>query len=259
MKGYFTVFNRDIPYYGILMVCGFLIGGLLAVFRCKKYGIDKWEMVYASIFATVGGIIGAKLLSILTSINYIIEYNLSFLDVMQNGFVFYGGLIGGFIGLFIYVKVFHCDAMKYFNIFAVSVPFGHALGRIGCFLSGCCYGIELDSPISFTYTQSYDPNTPLNVPLLPIQLIESGCLFLLYIVLAILFHKCNKKSICFYTYLFAYPTIRFVLEFFRGDLIRGVYLLSTSQWISLAIILATLTYLIVTKTISYRKAKKGIT
>ncbi len=253
MKGYFTVFEKQIPYYGVLMLAGFLLGGLTAGFRAKKYGLSKMEMVYAACFAGVGGIVGAKLLSILTSIHLIIQYQLTFMQVMQNGFVFYGGLLGGALGLFIYVKAFKCDFVKYFEIFAVSVPLGHALGRVGCFLSGCCYGIECDCAISFTYVQAYDPNTPLGVPLLPLQLIEGACLLVLYVALEVAFYKSKREGACLLGYLFAYPTVRFVLEFFRGDAIRGIWGgLSTSQWISLAIMLAT----VIALTVRERKKQK---
>ena len=238
MSPYFTIFGRQIPYYGLLFMLGFFAGAVTALPRGKKYGIKKLDVVLAACFAAVGGLAGAKLLSVLTSIEYIIEYNLSFIDVMQNGFVFYGGLIGGVLGLFAYIKIYKINFFAMFDIFAVSVPLGHAIGRVGCFLSGCCFGIPYDGPLSYTYETSIDPNTPIGVPLLPVQLIESFCLLVLYAVLEVLFAKTSRRGISLVVYMAAYSVIRFTLEFFRGDIIRGfLFGLSTSQWISLAIML----------------------
>lgn len=238
MKPYFTVFGRDIPYYGLLFVLGFFAAALTALPRGKKYNIKVLDIVLAACFAAAGGLVGAKLLSILTSIEYIIEYQLSFIEVMQNGFVFYGGLIGGVLGLFAYVKIYKLDFLGMFDIFAVSVPLGHAMGRVGCFFSGCCYGIAYDGPLAYTYTEAIDPNTPIGVPLLPVQLIESACLLCLYIALEVIFATTKKCGLCLLVYAAAYSVIRFTLEFFRGDVVRGfLFGLSTSQWISIGIFL----------------------
>lgn len=256
MYATFTIFGREVPYYGLLFIGGLLMGAFTAVPRRNKYGIERLDIVLAAVFAAIGGIIGAKLLSILTSIDYISQlisialdpnYELTLLEaivmIFQNGFVFYGGLIGGILGLFIYVKAYKLDVLKMFDIFAVSVPLGHAMGRVGCFISGCCYGIEYDGPLSFTYTHPYDPRTdvnplgtPVGVPLLPVQLIEAACLLCLYVVLEILFRKTKRPGICLLVYAMCYCIIRFTLEFFRGDIVRGfLWGMSTSQWISMAI------------------------
>lgn len=236
MVPYFTFFGKVVPYYGLLMGLGFFSAAAVALPRGKKYCIRKLDIVLAACFAVVGGVVGAKLLAILTSIDYIIEYKLTFIQVMQGGFVFYGGLIGGIAGLLIYVKAYKLNFFEMFDIFAVSVPLGHAIGRVGCFISGCCYGIPYDGPISWTYENALDANTPIGVPLLPIQLIESGCLLVLYAVLEIIFYKTKRRGLSLVVYAAAYAVIRFVLEFFRGDVERGFLLgMSTSQWISIAI------------------------
>ena len=107
---------------------------------------------------------------------------------------------------------------------------GHGIGRIGCFLAGCCYGSETDSliAVSFHGHERY-----------PVQLIEASGLFILYFFSRnLLKRKMKVKAI--YLYLIGYSFLRFGNEFLRGDEIRGLYSgLATSQWISLAIILIT--------------------
>ena len=237
MSPYFVLFGKNIPYYGVLYSAGLLLGGCLGAIRCKKRGIQGIEAVYAACFTGIGGVIGAKILSILTSIKYIIAYSIPFMDIIKNGFVFYGGLLGGMLGLFIYCKAFKTDVLEYYDIFAVSLPIGHAIGRVGCFLSGCCYGMPYDGPLAVTYTVAADPNTPLGVPLLPIQLIEASLLVGLYIVLEVVYHKTEKRGLCTSIYLLSYAAMRFVLEFFRRDVDRGsLFGVSTSQWISMILV-----------------------
>lgn len=235
---HFTIFGKDIPYYGMLFMCGLLLGATLAALRSKRRGMVRMDVVMAACFTAIGGVLGAKLLSVLTSIKTIIENDLSFWHVLRNGFVFYGGLIGGGVGLLIYCLVYKQDPLPYCDAFAVSVPLGHALGRVGCFLSGCCYGKPYDGPLAVIYEPTVEGNPPFGVKLLPIQLIEAFCLVLLYVALEITYFKTKKKGLPFSLYVLSYAVIRFVLEFFRGDKVRGIHGgLSTSQWISLALVI----------------------
>lgn len=243
-SSYFKLFGQEIPYYGILFVVGFVIAILISLYNTKKLNIKKSEVTYAGIFAGIGGIIGAKLFSVVTSIKYIIQYDLSLVHIVKNGFVFYGGLIGGILGLFIYCKAYKLSFHDYCELFAPGLPLGHALGRIGCLFSGCCFGVKVNSGFSVIYKFSANPNTPLNTPLLPVQLIESICLILIFVACEIEVLKVPQKKLSAYTYIFSYTIIRFILEFFRNDLERGVYFLSTSQYISIALFIGTMVFFV---------------
>ena len=252
MKPYFNIFGKQIPYYGLLFAFGLILGGLTAMMRASKRTVKKSDVLCAAVFAGIFGILGAKLLSIITSIDYILEYKIPFLDVMKNGFVFYGGLIGGFLGLWLYCKIYKLPLKNFADIFAVSVPLGHAFGRIGCFLSGCCFGIPHDGFLSVVYTESVNPNTPIGVPILAIQLIEAIILLLLYFVLLLLYYKEKTIGICAIVYVAGYAIIRFILEFFRGDEERGAILgISTSQIISICLIITVCFIVVYQKLISY--------
>ena len=238
------VLGKEIPLYGLFCTLGMLVAGLVGMLICRKRELPIFDIVSSAVYVFIGGMIGSKLLFIVISLKTIIEYNVPFLDVIKGGFVFYGGLIGGALGLFICVKQFKMKLAPFLDVYAVCLPLGHALGRIGCFFGGCCYGIPHNSPISVVYTETYG-NTPLNTPLLPIQLIEAAVLFIFFVIMLIMFLK--TKTLALPTiYLFMYTIARFVLEFFRGDKERGGFLgISTSQIISLITIIALATYLII--------------
>ncbi len=235
--------SMNFSVYGLFFALGIAVSAIVAVLICKKRKIERYEIVYSGVFTMIGGVVGAKLFFLLVSIRLIIETKPSVLDLTRSGFVFYGGLVGGIAGLFIYVKKYRLDVKDFFDVFATVTPLGHALGRVGCFFGGCCYGIPHEGFPSHTYT-SVAGNAPVGIPLLPIQLIEAGCLLLLSATeLLVFIGNKGKKGTESLIYIIAYPTIRFVTEFFRGDIERGVFgLLSTSQWISLLLIFCVIIY-----------------
>ena len=232
------VFGREIPVYGLCYVAGIFLAAGVALLLCKKRGIaDRWEIAYSGIYTMVGGLVGAKLLYILVSLRQIIEQHIPIEALLKGGFVFYGGVLGGMLGLLIYCKQYKLSFFGFGDLFAVVLPLGHAVGRVGCFAAGCCYGIPYDGPLSYTYTGIHSNiTTPIGVPLLPVQLIEAAMLVLLFVFLLLVFLRHPRsRQLLAALYVLSYSVIRFTLEFFRGDSVRGVFLgLSTSQWISLA-------------------------
>ena len=144
--------------------------------------------------------------------------------------------------LYCYIK--KTDFWKYFDLVMPSVALAQGFGRIGCLLAGCCYGRETNSIFSITFQNSdFAPN---HVALIPTQIYSSVLDFLHFgILLYIARHK-KKDGQVAACYLIFYSIGRFVLEFFRGDLIRGsVGMLSTSQFISLFILVAGILILVI--------------
>jgi phosphatidylglycerol:prolipoprotein diacylglycerol transferase len=156
------------------------------------------------------------------------------------GSVFYGGLIGGAIAAFIAMKKLKTPLYPALDLITPVIPLFHAFGRIGCFLSGCCFGIE--SNVGFIYNNSIN-EAANGVRRFPVQLLESGCEFALFAVLFSLYRKGKCKGRLFPIYLTTYGVTRFLDENLRGDTYRGIWNigganLSTSQIISIAVILA---------------------
>ena len=243
-----SLFSWNLPVYGLCYFAGILLAALAAGLLCKKRGLEPIELARAALVTLCAGVLGAKLLYVAVTFRQIVEQHIPFTALLFGGFVFYGGLIGGALGLFLYCK---CRRRPFFDLadlFAVAVPLGHAVGRVGCFAAGCCYGVEYHGPLSHTYSHLQNGGSaPIGVPLLPVQLIEAALLLLLFAGLLIVFlRRPAARGLCVAGYILAYSAIRFALEFFRGDGARGVYLgLATSQWISLAAAIITVIWLIV--------------
>lgn len=229
--GPFTVYG-----YGLMIAIGILAAYVTAEYRAKKHGLDPDKIFYLVIWAVVGGFAGAKVLYFLTRLKDIMENPRVLLD-LADGFVVYGGIIGGIFSAMAYCKIKKMPFLKYFDLVMPSVALAQGFGRIGCFLAGCCYGRETDSALGIVFHNSnYAPN---GVKLLPMQLISSGLDFMLCIVLILLDRKKKGDGQIAGFYLVLYSIGRFILEFYRGDLIRGnVGALTTSQFIAIFVALA---------------------
>lgn len=243
MSPIITVGGREIPLYGICFWLGVLISVSILLALRSRRNIPWYDLAYSGVFTMIGAMIGSKGLFILVSWREILESGIPLINVLKGGFVFYGGLLGGLLGLWLYVTVYKLPLADFLDLYALALPAGHAVGRVGCFFAGCCYGIPYDGIFSYVYTETAG-QTPLHVPLLPVQLIESLCLLLLFTVNLLLFLRApHRRGVPLGIYTLAYPVIRFVLEFFRGDRERGILLgLSTSQWVSLLLLLGLLLY-----------------
>lgn len=183
--------------------------------------------------AFVSAWIGAKLLFMLTlSVGEmsIIGSRSSFW--LGGGMVFYGGFIGGLLALLIYASI---KKLNYSDLFLLTpiLPLAHSVGRWGCIFAGCCYGKESHGwwTIHLHGAERH-----------PVQFYESSALLLLFVVLHFLSLKKINGAVQFLIYACGYALIRFSLEFLRGDTVRGIYALglSTSQWVSIAIIIFSL-------------------
>ncbi len=233
----FTVLGKTIPFYGLFLYIGIFFAFVIGIFLCRKRRFPFWDLVGAGAYAMIGGMIGSKLLFLAVSWKQILAMRLPFEAIVKGGFVFYGGLIGGFLGVLIYAKQFKMPLVDFLDLFAVPLPLAHAFGRIGCFFGGCCYGIHYNGRWSTAYRTSSNINTPLNTPLFPIQIISAIGLFLLFVVLFAVFLRTRKKGLVTCIYVIAYPILRFLAEFLRGDVERGIFGgLSVAQWVSLLII-----------------------
>lgn len=236
--------------YGLCMAVAMLLAVGLSYIRTKKRGEDCDKLITIALFAVVFGLLGSKLLYFFVTYSWselveLVRAN-GFKALMEGGLVFYGGLIGGVIGAFIGAAAVKAPLSRYSDAVVPTLPLAHAIGRMGCFCSGCCYGRETDSWIGMCFPNSITGLAP-DVAVIPTQLIESCANLIVFIFLMIFTIKRRKGFTTLFVYMTCYGVIRFLIEFLRGDEIRGFFgALSTSQWISLALIICGAAGLIVT-------------
>lgn len=240
-----TIGGLTVHGYGLMIGIGFIAAYLMTEFRARKYQMNTDIVFTLFISSVVFGLLGAKVLYYLTILDRVIKDPGVILDEME-GFVVYGGIIGGVLAGYVVCRIKKEKFWQYFDLIAPAIALAQGFGRIGCLLAGCCYGKETDSPLSITFhTSDFAPN---DVALIPTQIYSSILDFLNCIVLCLIARYAKKERTVSGCYLIFYSTGRFILEFFRGDLERGsVGVLSTSQFISIFIFAAGIVVLLTGK------------
>lgn len=242
-----TFMGREIYAYTLTALVGLLVTIFFSYWLAKRMKTDEYTMLFAILIAAAGAFLGGHILYALTNLDYLV-YLFQNLDRIPNfstflsyaypafsGSVFYGGLLGGLALACVYVKKIGQPMKPCADIGAVAIPTFHAFGRLGCFLSGCCFGIE--SEIGFVMHHSIVEEGN-GVRRFPVQLLEVGFNVVLAVVFYLNLRKCKAKGKLLHLYFYAYPVFRFLNEFLRGDAYRGIYGgLSTSQWISVALVI----------------------
>jgi phosphatidylglycerol:prolipoprotein diacylglycerol transferase len=228
----FSIGSVTIHGYGLMIAVGFAFAIIISYVRAKAYGLRKNAVIDIALLAMIFGFLGAKLLYV------IVEYKAFFADPISvlgsDGFVIYGGIIGGVTAALIYCRIKKISFMSYFDLAIPSVAVAQGFGRIGCFLAGCCYGCE-STTLGVIFPEG--SIAPAGIPLLPTQLFSSAGDFLIALVLVLYARKSKIKGNVGALYLLLYGAGRFVIEFFRSDVRGSVGILSTSQFISIFFIL----------------------
>jgi phosphatidylglycerol:prolipoprotein diacylglycerol transferase len=229
----------SIHTYGVLVAAAFLLGFSLAVRQGKKQGIPPERIIDIGFYALLAAIVGSRLLFVAINAGHYLKHPLDVMKIWEGGLVFYGGLLLAVPVALWYIRKHSLDMGSLMDIFAPSMAIGHAVGRLGCFFAGCCYGKPAGVPWAVTFL---DPEclARTGIPLHPTQLYESLGEFLNFLILITLRRWQSFKGQLFWTYIVLYSALRFTVEFFRGDAARGYVVagISVSQGISLIIGLA---------------------
>jgi phosphatidylglycerol---prolipoprotein diacylglyceryl transferase len=239
-----TVGPLALPTYGILLVLGMLAGLWVVTRQARKAGLVSETITDMAVYAIIAGLIGAKVLLLVVEWPYYSRNPRELLSLFQSGGVFYGGLLGAIPVAFWYARRHLLDGWKTADVLAPGVAVGQAVGRIGCFMAGCCYGKPTDVPWAVTFTDLYanrNVGTPLDTPLHPTQIYESLACFLIFGFLLWMAPRKRFHGQVVLAYVFLYAVARFVIEIWRGDAVRGFVFggrLSTSQLIALLMALA---------------------
>ena len=171
---------------------------------------------------------------------------------LSGGMVFYGGFFGGVAAAWGAAKYLRLRLSDFFPVLVPALPLVHAVGRVGCFCAGCCYGRAAPPPWGIAFTHAIAG--PNGVPLLPVQLWEAGAELVIFAFLLWYAGRAAGPGQMLRAYVFCYAPVRFVLEWFRGDPARGMYgPLSTSQWLSLVVLALALVW-----PVAGRKLKKYV-
>ena len=231
---WFSIGPLTVHGYGVMIAVGILAASWLATKLCKEYKLDYENIDSFIIFVIVIGYAFSKLTYCLTVFDQFLSDPLSVLG--SGGWVVYGGILGGLLAALIGCKWKKWKFMDYFQVLMPCVSLAQGFGRIGCFFAGCCGGAVTDAwyGIQFPAT-SLAWNTTQKI--IPTQLLSSAGDFLIFAFLMYNLKKGKHPEDTGAWYLILYSVGRFLIEFLRGDLIRGgIGPFSTSQFISLFVV-----------------------
>ena len=240
----------EVRWYGVFAALGFAVAYCLVRLRARTREFQADAIDQLVFWILVGGIGGARAMYVATHWSeFQNQWNRAF-AVWEGGLVFYGGFIGAFAAAYIVAVVKKMPKRSLADLVAPALPLGHAFGRVGCFLNGCCYGQPYDGPFALQYPAQHYPHVAATqqhighlsvaiqecLPVFPVQLLNSATNLLIFVVLLLVEPRMPRKGQLFALYLMLYSTFRFSTEFLRGDYLHRTAGLTPAQFLCLILL-----------------------
>ncbi|GAB4272798.1 MAG: prolipoprotein diacylglyceryl transferase [Deferrisomatales bacterium] len=223
--------------YGLFVALGFLAALWLIGREARRRGMDPAALQDLGLLAVVSALVGARLFYVALEWRHFVEHPLQIVEIWKGGLVFYGGFLAATAAAAAFVRRRGLPFWTTADVAAPAVALGQALGRVGCFFAGCCYGAACELPWAVTFT---DPRglAPLGQPLHPTQLYSAVANLAVFAVLYVGVRPRQRfEGQLAGLYLVLYPAARFAVELFRDDPRGALGPLSTSQALGLPLIL----------------------
>jgi phosphatidylglycerol:prolipoprotein diacylglycerol transferase len=227
MHPLFELGDELVPSYALFVVLGWLLGGAIFYRAARRDGMSAEQTLAVMAGCAIGAMAGASVMSVLfvpwSELPTRLAEGSAFL-----GRTVIGGIAGGIVGVELTKKVIGYT-LSTGDAFAVAIPLGHALGRVGCLLHGCCFGTPSSLPWAMRYPEgSYvhalhagrswiEESAAESLPVHPTPLYELAFDLTLFVILLSVRSKLQVRGSLFRLYLVAYASFRFVAEFVRGD------------------------------------------
>lgn len=222
--------------YGLMLAIAFFTGITIARKEASRTGQDSEKIIDLSFYILIAAIAGSRLLYVITTPEIFIEDPVEIFRIWNGGLVFYGGFIAAMIVAIIYLKKAKLEIWQTGDVMAPGLVAGQAIGRIGCFFAGCCYGKICDLPWAITFNHP-ESLAPQGLPLHPTQLYSAISDFSIFVFLWFFRKKKRFHGQIFWFYVLLYGITRPVIEVYRGDFRGQTYfdLFSISQVIGIAL------------------------
>ena len=224
----FHIGSRPIYWYGVMMALGFLSGVWTWILLGRRDGRNSGFCSDLGVWIMLSGIAGARVAYVAASFGYYRQHLLEIVRVDQGGLIFYGGFLAAGAAIVLFARLHRESLTGLLDLVITGVPVAHALGRVGCFLNGCCYGAPSGVPWAVRLE---------GVARHPVQLYAAALNLAIYALLIVLYRRTPRRNGDVLTaYLLTYPVVRYSLEFLRGDPRTQWGPLNTAQWVSVALL-----------------------
>jgi phosphatidylglycerol:prolipoprotein diacylglycerol transferase len=225
-------FHLRMPSFGFFLAAAFVSAIQLGHYRALKKGYDPEVMGNFYVVLILSSMLGARATYVGLEWDRFSTRPWEMFLIWRGGLVFYGGVLGGFLGCYAFVRTHGMSPLALADLAAPCLALGHAVGRIGCFLNGCCHGVPTDLPwgVAFPFTTGGSM-----VPRHPTQIYEAVGVGLICLWLSRHFYRAHRPGSVAVLYGILYAPLRFAVEMLRGDDRGGSWLgLSPSQLGSIA-------------------------
>src|SRR3989338_9013316 len=226
----FKIGPLTIYSYGLMVAAGFGAAIYLALRQAHKFGLKKENVIDICLYILIAGLAGARILYVLLNLDYYRSNPIEIFYISRGGLVWYGAFFFGLLAGLLYAVLKKISFRDMADLIAPYIALGQSIGRIGCFLNGCCYGTVAAQgfPLRVYFPEDAFPRHPT-------QVYSSLALLGLFILLRYLQGHRRFRAEIFFSYAVLYPVQRFIIEFFRGDNPRVIMNLTVSQAGSLAV------------------------
>jgi len=239
-----------LPPYIFFAVVGIVFAAsiFILLLATHDYNLPKYTKIL--FISAIGLLLGGRLFGALTGLYIALAGGLTITThtFTDTGIVFYGGMIGFVLSFLLICKIWDKEIDHgIMDLVAVCIPIFHFWGRLGCFFGGCCFGLEVEADTIFSviYT-THIAGEHITATRFPIQLLEASINLLLFAILLALLWKQKLRGYLIILYLVSYAVMRIVLEFFRGDLVRGVWNgVSFSQVVSVIVLICCAIFIVI--------------
>ncbi len=217
--------------YGLMIAVGFVLSTMLILREAGKEGVSREGIFDAMIAILAGGLIGGRLLFVLINWQYYLRHPLSIIFLNEGGMAIQGAIAGGLLAGLLVCRIKKLPFWRASDIVVPYIALGQAIGRIGCFLNGCCYGHVHEGFCAVTFPGE-------SVSRFPVQLVYTVALLVLFLFLLMVRKKKHFDGLVFVSYFMLYGLLRFSLDFLRDDTLVGVAGITLSQVLGLGIFAA---------------------
>jgi len=232
-----------LPTYGVLFALGVVLAWVWFMRRTRESGASEEQRFNLAFYSVLAGIIGAKLLLILVDWRTYLAHPKEILGTLRSAGVLMGGVLAASTTFYYYSRKHGLPVFVLADAIVAPLALAQALGRLGCFTAGCCWGVPLDPShplaVVFTDPQAHQQTgVPLGLSVFPTQLTEMTIDLVLVVILTVMWRRSLRPpGTVFWTYVLLYSVARGIIEIWRGDSHRGIYFdgtVSTSQAIAFA-------------------------
>ncbi|MBI4863532.1 MAG: prolipoprotein diacylglyceryl transferase, partial [Candidatus Riflebacteria bacterium] len=211
--------------YGTMIALGFFLAYLYTSRLARLRGIDDEDITDIFLVIIISSLVGSRINYVALRWHDYVNDPVSALKLWEGGLVFLGGFVGAMVGALAYLGYRRLPIGPYVDMFGPAVPFAAALGRVGCLMNGCCFGVETDLPWALSFPAKAGA---IPMPRHPTQAYEAIALLSISAALHWYYKRNQRPGMVMVWFAYLYSIERFLMEFLRAESLDEHFILGTT-------------------------------